>query len=368
MEIHFYKTGCADAARISFMGRDNEKYNLFIDAGFERTFRNILYDEITKISFRGEKINLWVISHIHDDHIGGAISHVNAIKSKLIPDIVEKWYYNPPRLPLSVMTTISDQSSMATSIRQGEHLTNYLYSSGKPNNQPVHSGLDPLNIGGLIIQTLSPNKETLVKLIQKYQVKNLPLEMSENDQISLAKRSIIRDYHFKVDQIDCSSFTEDNNIENGSSIALLTDYYGFKILWLADAHPSIVIESLNKLGYTEDNPLICDWVKVSHHGSMGNSSSSLYSLIRCPNYIFSVNGDNIHGLPSKRALVTILKNPFRDYSLKYHFHFTHSDSFLKSIFDVDSDSIFEELNFQVHYLENGNSIKVNFNKVESTHQ
>ena len=76
---------------------------------------------------------------------------------------------------------------------------------------------------------------------------------------------------------------------------------------MGDAHPSIVIESLKALGYSTHNPLRIDYIKVSHHGSKGNTNEELLTLIDCNNFIISANG-NHHGLPNKKTFARIIKH------------------------------------------------------------
>lgn len=358
MEVHFYQCGCADAASIKFLDKQNKPCHIFIDAGFERIFRQVLSDEISTIALRGEKINLWIISHIHDDHIGGAIGYVNAIKAGLVPDIVQKWWYNSPRFHPKKILAANSHVSNPTSIRQGDQLSLYLSESGKWNRADVLSETEVYQIGELKISRLSPGLEQLDQLRKKYKLLGVPLERIENKKISEAMGAGKRDYHFKVNELENMTFSEDHNIENGSSISVLTDYNGFKILWLADAHPSTIVESLKKMGYSIENPIICDWVKVAHHGSVANNSVELYQLIQCSEYVISVNGDNSHGLPNKAALVNILKARRQPKTQRYHFYFTHDDSILRSIFLVDGDTIFDDLNFKIFYLGMEKSFKI----------
>ncbi|AMP98694.1 hypothetical protein AY601_1782 [Pedobacter cryoconitis] len=358
MEVHFYRCGCADAARISFLDERHKPCHVFIDAGVERSFRQVLSDEISAIASRGERISLWIISHIHDDHIGGAIGYVNAIKANLLPDIVEKWWYNSPRLLPKVSDSINKLVGYPSSIRQGDQLTEYLNAHTTWGPTPVVSGSQLFEISGLKIKVLSPGAESLRRLQEKYKHTSVPLEWNEEQQTSEATASPMRDYHLTVAELLQVSTKEDNNIENGSSIGILTDYPNCKILWLADSHPDVVSESLISLGYSEKNPLVCDWVKISHHGSAANNSPALYRMIRCSNYVISVTGENAHGLPNKAALVNILKARQQPKIQQYNFYFTHDDSVLRSIFSVDGDKIFDDLNFKTFYLGNEKSFKI----------
>jgi beta-lactamase superfamily II metal-dependent hydrolase len=362
MEVHFYKAGCADAARISFRSH-GQPYQIFIDAGFERSYRQFLGDEIATIARRGEKINLWIISHIHDDHIGGSLSYIDAVNATLIPDIVQQWWYNPPRNSHAVNAVGFSQISSPASIRQGEQLTSYLSTQQSWDSLPVLSGIATYEIGELKLTTLSPGAKELNRLREKYASNRVPFEHLENEQLSEPKSPTVRDYHLTVEQLATSPQQEDKNIENGSSIALLTDYHGFKILWLADAHPSVIVASLKNLGYNAEKPLVCNWVKIAHHGSAGNNSVELYQMIQCSNYVISVTGDNQHGLPNKKALVNILKARKPPGLAPYCFYFTHDDEILRSIFSVDGDQVFDELNFKTIYLGNENSLKVVFQPI-----
>src|SRR4051812_44494935 len=104
MNIRFYQAECGDAALIRFMGDDGLYHNIFIDSGYERTYTSLLGQAIEGIIEAGEVIDLWVISHIHSDHIGGAYVYVGAIKQGYIDDVVKDWIYNYPR----TLSTASD--------------------------------------------------------------------------------------------------------------------------------------------------------------------------------------------------------------------------------------------------------------------
>lgn len=53
------------------------------------------------------------------------------------------------------------------------------------------------------------------------------------------------DYKTLINDFDLEKWNEDDSIENGSSISILMEYNNKKILWLADSHPSDVVNSIN---------------------------------------------------------------------------------------------------------------------------
>ncbi len=350
MNVNFFKAECGDAASIRYLGTDGIFHNIFIDSGYGRTFRFVLEEEIKKIIDLGEIIDLWIISHIHDDHIGGILKYIETIKSGEYPDIVNQFFYNPPRR--YKFDALAYDSSDATSIQQGDSLYEYLKSNNKLLDFDLVDTLIPIDLYGLKISLLSPSPEKLAALRTKYPLEiDNEFEKEENEDTSEAVSTGQNDYDKSFEDFDFKLWQEDLSIENGSSISFITEFENSRILWLADSHSSDILYALKRLGITETLKINCDLVKVSHHGSSGNNSQELYSHIECSNYIFSVNGENRHNLPSKECIAQILKVPNRDISVKYFFYFTYYNEILKSIFSSESAEIFVKYNFDTHFCD-----------------
>lgn len=358
--IYFYKAECGDAARIRYLGNDGEYHNVFIDSGYRRTFKNIISRHIKEIQTNEEAIDLWIISHIHDDHIGGIEQYLKQIEIGQSLDTVESWFYNSPRKSNGSIKEGLVAVSGAKSIRQGDILSQYLEKKGKLPKKDIVFGLEPIDFCGMKLFVLSPSLNKLEKLRDKYESDpELPFERQEGEAISEAKAVVQDDYHIHLKDFNLSDWKEDSSIENGSSISILTEYNSKRVLWLADSHPSDIVDSLRELGYTESNRILCEWVKVTHHGSKANNSDELYSLINCENYLFSADGKNKHKLPTKESIARILRNENRDMNSTYNIYFTHDNEVLRSIFSNDNDSIFKELNFNIHFQKEGDYILTN---------
>lgn len=354
MEIFFYQAECGDAARLRFYDEHNNPKNILIDSGYERTFNHVLKNEIKELIDNNERVDLCVISHIHDDHIGGMIKYIKTINSGELEDIIDTWFYNPPRnYRVLEFREEKDLISFPSSISQGDDLSNYINSKNKLLDYDISDEIKQLQLGNLKMTFLSPSNGKLKKLRKKYKSENTFLESIEDESISEAVSARDFDYSTKIENFNIKEWKEDTSIENGSSITFLTEYENKKVLWLADSHPTDIVKSLKELSYSNENRLVCDWVKVAHHGSAGNNSNELYSIIDCTNYLISANGENKHYLPTKESLVRILLNKNRDYEKKYSFYFTYDNSTLRNIFRVDGKSIFEKWNFDVKYLSDG---------------
>jgi beta-lactamase superfamily II metal-dependent hydrolase len=359
-EIFFYQAECGDASRIRYLGSDGKYHNIFIDAGYRRTFKNIISPHLNEIQTSDESIDLWIVSHIHDDHIGGIEQFIKQVESGESKDTINSWFYNRPRRTNQVIEN-KESISSAKSIRQGDILSKYLERINKVPNKDIVSNSTPIDLYGLKIHILTPSTEKLHKLRAKYESDpSLPLEKQEGEAISEAKRAIKDDYHVKLSDFDLSIWDEDDSVENGSSISVMTEYEGIRTLWLADAHPSDIVSTLNSMGYDKDNKIVCDWVKVTHHGSKANNSDELYSLIDCRNFLFSADGKNKHKLPTKESIARILRNEHRMGDSYFNLYFTDDNEVLKKIFANEPDDIQEQLNFNVQYLTEGNHLYIKY--------
>lgn len=359
-EIFFYQAKCGDASRIRYFGSDGKYHNIFIDAGYRSTFKNVISPHVNEIQVSDESIDLWIVSHIHDDHIGGIEQFIKQIESGESIDNINKWFYNRPRR-INQSTKDKKSVSASKSIKQGDILARYLESINKIPEQDIVSSIEPIDLFGLKIYILNPSSENLHKLRTKYESDpKLPLEKHEGEVISEAKRAIKDDYHIRLNDFDLSIWDEDNSIENGSSISVLTDYNGIRILWLADAHPSDIVSALNSMGYNSDNKIVCDWVKVTHHGSKANNSDNLYSIIACENFLFSADGENKYKLPTKESIARILRNGDREIDKHYTLYFTYDNKVLRNIFANENASIYDELNFSTVFSEESKSLKFEY--------
>ena len=351
MKIYCYNSGCGDAFRIEFVGQSGDTRHILIDGGHSRTYRNVLAAELARIASSKQRIDLCVVSHIHDDHIGGVETYINAVQADRAVDLVDQWWFNAPRIP-RVAPQNSTIASEAKSIGQSDIIAGYLKSKDLLVKSSITSDSKPFILDGMELTVLSPSKSKLKMLVDKYSDPKVTIEPHEDFQVTEAVARKSRDYHIRIEEFDFTNWKEDQNPENGGSIVVLTKYKGKQILWLADAHPSVVTNSLKSLGYSKEYPLECDFVKIAHHGSLGNNSVELYQLISCDNYILSVDGYNLHGLPSKACLVNIITSSSRNRWNRCNFFLTCDDHPLRTIFNVDGDDVFERYNFRMIFPSN----------------
>jgi beta-lactamase superfamily II metal-dependent hydrolase len=340
LEIKIYKVKCGDCFYIRYI-TDKKVINIFIDAGYAGTYKQTFRNDIKEIVRNGEKIDLFVITHIDQDHISGMIPF---IKEFGIDIIEELWFNHPEKFEVRESNT-----EINVSVSQGINLRDYFQSRGREITEVI--AINEFTLSELIrFQILSPNQKALDKYKNDWE--------AEERQMEINVSSTSNDYNRSMDELISIPFIEDDATDNGSSIAFVLSIGKFQALFCADAHPSVICESLEKLGYTTKKPLKIDFLKVPHHGSKRNLSNELLSVLDCQNFVFSANGVNRDNLPNKETLARIVKNVCRNKEEKLYLYFNYDNQKLQSIRTSEEQKLY---NFEFKYAQsNTNHLKINY--------
>ena len=75
--IKALNVGCGDAIVIRYYGNDEKYHNIIIDGGYMKKYEDTLQPEIEAIRNRKDEcIDLWCITHVDLDHLGGVIKFI----------------------------------------------------------------------------------------------------------------------------------------------------------------------------------------------------------------------------------------------------------------------------------------------------
>lgn len=283
---------------------NNETKNILIDGGIGETYYLYLSDLLQKIKKNDQKINLLVITHVDYDHIEGIIRiFEDSLLDKSIIECVWfnsgetlKQYFNIAN-KADVSIPIENTISAKQSISQGITLEKQLKNCGCWYDELIYAPKIIENIPGVTFTILSPDINGLSLLSRKW----------EFEKEKSTKMSFQTDYDSNIDELLKNVFLEDRSIPNRSSIAFLLEYGSSKLLLLSDSWPSVIVNTLENLGYSKNNKLNVNVVKVSHHGSKKNTNEELLDIINCSNYIISSDASS-HGLPNKECIAKIINS------------------------------------------------------------
>ncbi len=339
MKITMLKAGYGDCFLIETKNNNGIPYNILVDGGTGDSYNGIEKNKDFILSYLKEnKINLIVLTHIDDDHIKGIQRlFTDLLKNKynVLRQNIMKIIYNSPyatalylkkeyKKPQKREYKKSSGNISAASAQSVEQL---VCNMDKLTDEIIVVGdekiKNKMNISehGININFLSPSKKTLESYYKQYEIDIRKAEKNKVDKEkgNISKFKIMDDYKDTIEElkkkIDCEALT----LYNRASIAFLLEEESTqeRVLMLGDCDYDIVEKELRDLGYSENNKLKLEYVKLSHHGSIGTLKNSFLEIIDCDNYLISTDGKR-YNHPNKKTLARIWNN---NENAKFYFNY-----------------------------------------------
>lgn len=295
LSLQFFKAGKGDSFLLTW--GDKEQHHLLVDSGSPGTYR-FLKDHVSKFG-SGDSV---LVTHVDYDHIGGFLKWVYDRQETVDPQV--RFFLNTPQL------VITPTETNQVAVDHGAKLEQRLQDLGiAPLSLFAEPGKDNmLDLHGLQLQILSPNPEILTELInkwtataiyQQYQQDNLQQDnkVTGENELLISAESILSD--------PPKPHKWEDDLLNATSIAFILTYNGACLLFLGDANPEVVCAELERLGWTKDNRLSVNLVKISHHGSRHNTTQDLLERINCENYYISTDSSGPYYHPARETLVLL---------------------------------------------------------------
>lgn len=365
LKIKMYPAGNGDAFLISVAGK-----NILIDGGYAQTFDEFIVHDLRKISSKGERLDLVIASHIDADHISGLIQFLSVNGSSSAPNVVpiEAIWHNSLRCltaqnhnkPQSADQAILDAicrrghlqhlvgGANEISARQGSSFASLIHSGGYQWNG--HDGTVSISVGsapvidipGGHIRVIAPSQERLDGLLKwwRRELRKIGYRgpMGTDDIIddafeficehsgdsSVSRPSLLSAGYKSLNEV----YDPDTSITNGSSIATIVELGGVRVLMLADAWAEDLVQALRSL-QLQGCSMIFDAIKISHHGSLRNTSPELLQLVDAPRYFVSSNGVK-HDHPDIEVLTAIIDRPAPFPRTLYFNYSTTASNFLRN--------------------------------------
>ncbi len=294
-------------------GKDSLTHQILIDAGLKGTFNKELKPLLGRPG-QPAPFDLVVVTHLDRDHICGMLPLMEQISIQPI----DVWFNGYGHL-VGDQLGKDDAEALGKLLLKKKLPWNELFERRAvviPDDARSGADLPRRNLqGGATITLLSPYQEQLTALAEAWDDDKLgaweagPDEEQAGEEIddTLGKRPPLSDIDVdSVQELAERRFEEDEAAPNGSSIAFIFEFDKKRILFGADAHPSVLLRSLEFLAPGEESyPM--DAFKLPHHGSMNNLSAELLRKLACPRFLISTNGSSF-GHPHPEAIARILAN------------------------------------------------------------
>lgn len=319
--LHALPAGNGDALVVEY-GTAASTRRVLVDGGVSKTAPTVE-------EFLGPDaaLELLVVTHIDNDHIAGV---VKVIESAHPPKPKEVWYNGYRHLPESGLEAMGPV--------EGERLTRLIESHGYAWNRSFHdkavavSAAMPKNLvleGGLACTVLSPGLPQLKILRQKSTWTQVVQQGGLDPKVKVLKEpplpGLERLGAINIDVLADAKTTADTAPANGSSIALLLEFAGRRCLLAGDAHPDVLISSVDEI-FGAGKPLDVNVFKLPHHGSKANVTTELIRRVPARTYLFSTDGSGNQRHPDDAAVARVIKYGPRSPLLAFNYRSSRNTS------------------------------------------
>ncbi len=329
-------------------GTQDDPHLVMIDGGPRGVYGPYLKPRIEKIKeARGLErreplvVDLLMVSHVDDDHIQGILDLTRDLiqGNTQLARVLSFWHNSfeniigsTPRELTAAFTSQFGAASMGgdppdlildseedeevvvsglkvlASLQQGAQLRSDVVTKLKADLNPeldgglILAGEKAIDIGnGLQFTVAGPMLAELQELHKKHRI-----WLKE-----LAKQG-------KTPEDVLSAYV-DKSVTNLSSLVVLAEAGGKRILLTGDARGDRILEGLELVGLMEKGSTMhVDILKVPHHGSSNNLEDDFFERITADHYVFS--GDGEHGNPERESLEMLLNARGDD---EYTIHLTY---------------------------------------------
>ncbi len=301
---------------------------VWIEYGEEGSISRVLIDggpvgaypalraEIERLPPEQRTFELMVVTHIDADHIDGVVKLMR--HPELGAKFNEVWFNGWPQL--ATLPTLAPATEASADEGRGpisgSYLDHMLIRSGAACNARFREravcvadegALPRVRLGcGMELTLLSPTVEKLRSLRATWSQAFAKLGREPGDA-DFVQSKLDNDRRFRGDEgaalavpaglDEAAALAQDLDaaVANGSSIAFVAEYADQRCALLGDAHAPLIEKSFRRMASARgESKLRLAAVKLSHHGSKGNTTPGLVRAIDCRNYLVSTDGSIFH--------------------------------------------------------------------------
>ncbi|AGB26723.1 hypothetical protein Mycsm_06587 (plasmid) [Mycobacterium sp. JS623] len=288
---------------------------ILIDGGPYYSYKH-LRDRVEQLDEGDRHFELLIVTHVDADHIEGVLRLLQ--EPHLGVSFGDVWFNGTTQINAAL-----DQGDLLDE-RQGEYLQALLTDSGQRWNDAFDgkvvyvraTGDLPVATlaGGATLTVVSPTAKEL-RTLAGHWVDIVEKEgFSTGDTATALKKLKGQKRLQPVDTLgdpvppDVLGEADDppgsdSSVANGSSIAVIFEHGGHRILLSGDAFPHVLVGALER--YPGGTPIDLAVFKLPHHGSIRNMTDEMIEAVNCAAFAISSNG-KYFGHPNSRAIDALL--------------------------------------------------------------
>jgi hypothetical protein len=305
---------------------------VLIDGGTPGTFR-ALRPRLAALPPAQRRFELLVVSHIDADHIGGVIELLE--DESLGVTFGDVWFNGFRHLPADAGTRGAAQGERLTDLLRARRLPWNAAFHGDAVVVPAEGALPRVMLdGGLALTLLSPHRAGLERLRGAWEKECAAAGIAPGARPRAVDAPTKREARPRrkpgaapdLEKLLDVPFAQDGAEANGSSIALLAEHDGKRCLLTGDAYPGVLMESFERLFAERGGaPVRLDAMKVSHHGSRGNTTWPLLYRFECGRYLFSTDG-SVFDHPDDECVARVIAHGGPDAQLFFNYRCARTEA------------------------------------------
>lgn len=282
IKLHTYDAGKGDCLLLKYQGRSGKNRNILVDSGTSRFERQLSQLEQNIID-AGEQIDLVVITHVDNDHLGGLLS----LERHGTPLCANRFIINHP----DVGSAPGWEGDIPLSVRTNSELFHMLSRRDTALCGAVRG--EVICLDGAKLYFTGPTQERLNNLFGST-IQDTPLGGGSDWGAGLEKL------------MESPLPARDMSANNAASIVFVFEHMGVRLLFTGDGIPEDILDGLRTRGLprTKDGRIRFEAVKLPHHGSARNISEGMPNVIDTHRFIICADGSQ-H--PDKLTVAKLLK-------------------------------------------------------------
>ena len=317
-------------------GTADNMHRVLIDGGPGSCYESLRW-RILALPEEQRHFELLVITHVDADHIEGVIKLLQDTDLKCtFGDI---WFNDWKQID-----NLPDQDEIPPNLgpEQGEFLgalieemDNQAWNAAFGGNAifvPDEGAELPSTTlaGGLKLTILSPNRERLEELRIHWDdaVRDAGFMPGDRDEALVQLRAQKRLGPPREDVLGDEQEPSklDHSINNGSSIAMLAEFDGKRLLLSGDAFaPELRVALERWMAHNNEDEVKLDAFKLPHHGSTKNMTPQLLTILSCKHSLISTSGARFNH-PDSETIDLLLEHHNARGKPRLHFNYNTEDT------------------------------------------
>jgi hypothetical protein len=298
-------------------GAASNPHQMIVDMGTGGSGKKVR-ERILALPQNKRKFDLIDVTHVDEDHIGGLLTCLAEADPIAGLEAKDVWFNGFEHLSGKSITTAANLEPLGPA--QGEELSNWLRSqawnkafAGAPVRRVPGEAVQSVTLhDGLKLSVLGPTPERLEGFIDTWKdevktaIENGRLDeaiVSPGLELMGSDDPPVFDDEDDLEELARKSNSKDNSKANGSSISLLLEYKGRKVILAGDAFSDDLVNGIKAVSPNER--LHLDIFKLPHHGSKKNVHIDLVEAVECDRWLISTDGTRFKH-PDAEAIARIL--------------------------------------------------------------